>query len=375
MLERIIDCQAEIINTIKLLLYKEDESILEKVDFDDDDVFLEPLLFTYFNSKETEKFTSNELTELMHGYFIKKKSNHKVQKFFNKHNISYIPNIGYFNKNDDNPFESINLIEGTKIEIIKYHLSLLDYVFSTANEETSYLEQIIIDDFLFQRNIPFLSKALCLIKQNLYKHYQLIEQCCKKIVLFKTDSSNTNSFATINAHGIAFLNVYQESYNLVFFIDDIAHQTGHIILTTLLYDRKKIFKIDENQNIGEVLINNDYRSFYTLFHAMYTYYTTFICLNACLENDSFNVLEEKEAIARIGFYINKCSIDIGNFEKFISFYKVTENVLTNDGIEIYMMIKEEYMKMKTRWNPVISKLNYDNQPYNFTFDIFVENNK
>ena len=35
----------EIINTIKLLLYKENTSVFKKLNFDDDEVFLEPLLF------------------------------------------------------------------------------------------------------------------------------------------------------------------------------------------------------------------------------------------------------------------------------------------------------------------------------------------
>ena len=34
----------------------------------------------------------------------------------------------------------------------------------------------------------------------------------------------------------------------MFFVDDIAHQTGHIILTTLFHDKKNIFKIDVEQN-------------------------------------------------------------------------------------------------------------------------------
>lgn len=45
-----------IINTIKILLYKENPSLLEKVNFDDDDVFLEPLLFSYLNSKKQNLF-------------------------------------------------------------------------------------------------------------------------------------------------------------------------------------------------------------------------------------------------------------------------------------------------------------------------------
>ena len=36
--------QIELTNTIKILIYKENPSILEKVDFENDDIFLEPLI-------------------------------------------------------------------------------------------------------------------------------------------------------------------------------------------------------------------------------------------------------------------------------------------------------------------------------------------
>jgi|LakMenEpi03Aug12_release.lakeMendotaPanAssembly.Ray.scaffolds.fasta_scaffold1582493_1 hypothetical protein len=42
----------EIINIIKLLIYKENPSVLEKINFEDDTIFLDPLLFAYFNSKK-----------------------------------------------------------------------------------------------------------------------------------------------------------------------------------------------------------------------------------------------------------------------------------------------------------------------------------
>ena len=50
----------EFINTIKLLIYKEKPSLLEKVDFEDDNIFLDPLLFAYFNSKK-DKINTRKL--------------------------------------------------------------------------------------------------------------------------------------------------------------------------------------------------------------------------------------------------------------------------------------------------------------------------
>jgi hypothetical protein len=375
MLEKIINCQIEITNTIKLLIYDFDKSIIEKLDLDDDQIFLEPLLFTYFNFKSIKHYSSDFLSELIQGYFVEKKTNFAIMDSFNKNDIAYIPNAGYFKKNADTPFEEIKLLDGTKIEILNYPVNLLNDIFFSIKENSINFEEIIIDTQILEKNIDYLTRALNLIKNNSNEHFLIIEQCCKKILLFKTNPEITNSFATINAHGTAFLNVYQDNYKVVFFIDDIAHQTGHIILTTLFYNRKNIFKIDENLNIGEILNKNDYRNFYTLFHALYTYYTTFICLDDCLKNNVLDEEEKAEAIGRIGFYINKCSIDLENFDKFVLYYRGIENVLNESAIKIYNMINTKYFEISNKWNHITSKSNYINQTYNFRFDIFVQNNK
>ncbi|NDP22754.1 MAG: hypothetical protein GZ091_17000 [Paludibacter sp.] len=375
MIEKINNSQIKITNTIKLLVYKEIPSILEKVNFDDDDVFLEPFLFTYFNYKKLELFSSNMLSELMQGYFIEKESNFVIDESFNKNNIAYIPKIGYFKRNEKVPFEKTKLIQDTRIEVIKHPLNLLDNIFKNTRENIIDLNEIIINDLLFENNIDFLTNAFRFIKGSSNNHFKLIELCCKKCVMFKTNPGNTNSFATINAHGIAFFNVYQDEYDEVFFVDDIAHQTGHIILTTLFYERKLIFKIDENQDVETITKQKDHRSIYILLHALYTYYTTFTCLDDCLKNKSFNKKQEIEAIGRVGFYINKCTIDLNNFEKINSYFDGIENVLTDTGIEIYIKIKEKHTEIFNKWNIKISEYSYDNQLYNFSFSNFVKINK
>jgi hypothetical protein len=231
-----------------------------------------------------------------------------------------------------------------------------------------------VNNSLFESNIGFLTNALNLIKKNSSGHYKLIEGNCKKILIFKTNPDVTNSFATINAHGIAFLNVYQNDYDEVFFIDDIAHQTGHIILNTLFHDKKAIFKIDEEKKINEIIKINDYRSIHILIHAFYTYYTTLMCLDDCLKNNSFNNSQKTEAIARIGFYINKCSIDIKLFDKICECFNGIDNVLTSKGTELVSLVMHKYKEIYNEYNPKTKKFDYSNQMYNFAFKNFIELN-
>ncbi|MGY0407866.1 MAG: hypothetical protein ACWIPJ_05870 [Polaribacter sp.] len=104
---------SSITKVIKLLIYKENPIFFEKIDFDDDNVFLEPLLF----SKEI-------LIEILQGYFLKEKKVN-INYSFKKKGIAYIPKIGYFKNKSLKPFEQIEIIKGTGIEIVKY--SHLDY--------------------------------------------------------------------------------------------------------------------------------------------------------------------------------------------------------------------------------------------------------
>ena len=63
------------------------------------------------------------------------------------------------------------------------------------------------------------------------------------------------------------------------------------------------------------------------------------------------------------------------FNKIISYYNGIENVLTFNGIEIYKLIFEKYTDINCRRYNTTANFNFTNQPYNFTFDIYLEDNK
>lgn len=362
-----------IVNSIKLLLYKEDEFLFNKLNFDDDNTFLEPLLFTYFNGKTHESFSKEILEEFMQGYFINKNTV-KIKYLYNTNGIAYLPKIGYFKGSPPTQIDQLHIVNDSKIELLKDNCELLNSVLKTDKKDCKS-NGINLSLAISEKNIFFLTNSLQYIKYSSPEYYNLMDICCKKMVLFKADPNYINSFATINAHGIAFFNVYQENYDEVFFVDDIAHQTGHIILTTLLFERNKFFLIDENKNIGIITnIDKEYRSFYILFHALFTYYTSLLCLNKCIENKCFNLSQTHEAKGRIGFYLKKLMSDMDSFKKVIDFYNGIEFVLTNDGIEIYHMMKITFTEMITKWYSISKKYDYKNQPYNFTYQEFIKLN-
>ena len=98
-----------------------------------------------------------------------------------------------------------------------------------------------------------------------------------------------------------------------------------------------------------------------------------MCLDACLENNCFNIKQIHEAKGRIGFYLQKCKSDLLNFEKVINYHNGLQNVLSTEGIEIYQNIENKYFEILEKHKETIQFI-YINQPYNFTYSEFLKLN-
>lgn len=362
----------KIAETIRLLIYKQSPKLIEKLDLEDEDTFLEPLIFSYFNEPIREV---EQLEEILQGYYVNIPDDIKRDYSYNDEGVAYIPKLGYFKKDKKKSFKNIRYIPKTNIEIIPYKLNSFRNIFKNLKNNLIPYSEIIIKKELYNFYKKPLSSALSILKETIPDHYSLIENHCKKIVLFKTSPRNTNSFATMSVHGIAFLNVYQEDYDEVFFIDDIAHQTGHIIIYTLTFNKKDFFVIDETIQINKFTKKTkEYRTFYILFHALYTYYTTLICLDASYSSSRLSKKQRLEILARIGFYLIKYEVDLKNFKKIVSDVGSIDKILTKKAQTMFEPVLGSFQKFYQKYFYKIEHFLYRNQPYNFTFKDFAQEN-
>ncbi|OCB77905.1 hypothetical protein [Flavobacterium crassostreae] len=375
-------------NTIKFLLYKQYENIFDLIDFENQDIYSDPLLFAYYNNPENISLNKNILNAILLQGF---KKNKKIKIQLDKHKKTYISNIGWISKTDetiefskeDMGIEKIYKIKDTNIEILKYPIDLLE-TFYDGNEVE--IEEIT------KKQIENLTKAYLLIKKYVPDHFFLINNYAKKSVIFCANPNYINSFAHRRALGISFFNAYQINYDEVFFVDDIAHQTGHVLMHTMFFDKKKLFQIDDQTTLIQdysinIKNNNDNRNVDIWFQALFTYYTSFLCLDKCIDANVFDKQQETEAIGRILLYIYRCYYDlnlIGNtkqdrkmFDKItLSIKKSTTEslIFSNDGQKILNIIKNKYAKMFNKYYMKFEHLSFKNQTYNFDLTIFLNDN-
>ena len=375
-------------NNIKMLLYKQNENIFDKIDFDNENIYSDPLLFAYYNNSQNISTDENVLNTIL---FQGLSNNQKIKIQLDKYEKTYISNTGWIYKSnkiieiykEQSNIKEILKIKNTDIEVLKYPISLL---------ETFYEGSVVEIEEITKKQLHNLTKAYSLIKMFIPEHFNLINQYSRKCVVFKTDPNNINSFAHKGALGISFFNAYQSNYDEVFFIDDIAHQTGHVLMHTMLFDKKLFFLIDdENTLIQNFSINtknkNDTRNVEVWFQALFTYYASFLCLDRCIEGNVFDEKQKLEAIGRILLYIYKCYYDlnlIGNIKQDRKLFDKITNplnkstkeslIFSKDGQKIFNLIKDKYSEMLKKYYPKYSYLSFKNQPYNFDFNIFRQEN-
>lgn len=215
--------QEEIIDTVKLLIYKEQPSILEKIDFEDDSIFLEPLLFSYFNNKLNYKYPNELLTEILQGYFIVKEEL-RIKYSFNRNGTAYIPRLGYFRKGVREPFEEILKIGD--FEVLKEVHPTQERYF------TEFYKGHIVNpnpdhNSVWERHYSELYEAIDVIKQKIPEFYSQLIFANKKIYLH--DNYKILNFTTIESLGALYFYVIGNN-NLIYFIEELIHQGSHTCL-------------------------------------------------------------------------------------------------------------------------------------------------
>lgn len=370
--------QSQLVNIIKTLLYRSNPHLFELVDFYNNEIFLEPLLFAYFNAKEPQV----TLEQILFGFIEDNLRPDTIKVYTDENGVIYLPNIGYFKTNltdqdlllvwnkysktfdlrDENnyisyDFNGIIRVEGTSIEICQYNHPLLKRFYTDEEGNVVNIEVTNIT----HKHIQHLNTAFEIIKKYYPDNYENILTVMKKIVIFKGE--RPNSFATLSAHGTAFLNAIDND-DEVFFIEDLVHQCGHVIFTALTLEKQEYFKVDPDTPL-KIFTNleQETRTIYVTFHGVFTEAVMNKCLNFCYENNVFSGKQKHELLGRLTFILERFKLDIDNLNHSIIF--------TEKGLLLFNNLKSILEDIYQKRQNLIYMFDLSNQLYNFSYEKFL----
>jgi hypothetical protein len=393
--QALVDGRIRILENVRALIYKTDPQLFDLLDYENDMVFNEPFLFAYFYSKGK----GATLEQILWGHIEKDKQPKCINAKIDEYCFIYLPKVGWIKTNQANreavitftvgtdsmsvtvdgndiefDFEPILLTANKHFEVVKHqHTLLANHFFDSKNR----IIKVEIDNITNSQK-ENLSKAFSLIQNFEPEYYKLLEQSILKLMIFNDPEVKRNSFATLSVHGCAFFNSFQREYDEVFFVEDIAHQCGHVVFNNIIYERRDVFKISSETIIKEkgflgMIVNLlEDRTLFVAFHAMFTYYGISRCLFACITKAELSALQKHEAMGRLAFCLRKYKNDINLLGKLDEDGKSV--YFTDDGILLYQPMVTLYNKIQMELGSQLSKINLLNQPYNFSVKNFHKSN-
>ena len=344
------------IENIQILLYKENPTLLEKLNLEDGKTFSDPLLFAYFNSKRYGTFPKEALEEIMQGYFTEKEPL-KIEHSYNKNAISYIPNIGYYNQNQELT-ESILEIEG--LEVMKeLHPLMHRYLFEyykghITNPNPEYIS-------VWGNHIATLENALKLLKEHTPNYFTEFKSANKKI--FIHNNPKILNFTSIETLGMLYF--YATPYvTLMYFVEELIHQGAHNILYHITFDKKDFFKIDAPNTIMRDLTQQewDYRDVYGAFHGVYTVYKRLECYDILIQK---NVLEGKDKHELLG----RLADQFPRFHTGLELLNIDE-VYTEKGKALYLALDKKCESILNKYSRLKDEFDASNRDLDFRYEDF-----
>ncbi len=362
--EQLAQNQISLADTIRMAIYQENESFFDLLDYGNDSLFLEPNCFCYFLSNISSE-NKVSLEQTLFSYISEEKHPSEITLKADLFGLVNLPNLGYIRAN---PYEELRLSS----QEIKQRLIANQFLKNSnirlslhPTNHLAYQEGVIFDESVEQSLIKHqthLDKATSFFQTILPDFWQLIEDSTREFVVF--NSPNHNSFAGIMQQGCAYFNIENKQKSAIFFIDDIAHQCGHIIFNILTLETNKFLKVPKDHPLNGFSPNpQENRGVYGAFHGLFTYTTILHSLDKALKSrDLFDDIQHHEALGRMGFYMSKFYLDLQLMNN--------SDILTENGLEYHKQFYEGFNSLFQEYGQYLALFDYNNQPYTFQYDLF-----
>lgn len=304
--------------------------VFDTLDYEDDEAFLEPLIYSAGNFPEIVL----DLYELLQP--DPSPMELRCKPYF-------VPNHGYF---DTSKNEILPIERASGIEVLLGGIQSMEMLCGKYNLPK-------IDDSERVKN------ALYHLANSSPELFDLFERACKRIVLFR--AAKSNSFASNAMPNTVFINL-SHGDSLPAIIEDLTHQAMHCVFSDV--EQSDGLYTAPSEDLLNLHINaiSGSRTISVLHHSCLTLASSSKALDNLIIRSRLSDCDTLEAKARIGFLSKKMALDLST------------------AIELNMLT----FKWKQKFWALIAKLRsknmpedwlYQSQGYNFNFSAFCAENK
>lgn len=357
--------QKELAQCTKHLVSVMQNPIVELLDFSNETIFLEPTLFTLLG----QKYSKVTLEQILYGYLSNPARLASFAAYADWQGLVYLPRLGHLPTETNGAILTVDSsavacrlhevrhICESQIELRLTGDPLLASVFQDADELDVPIEPNAANQYSCTMDRAF--ETLQIVAPVLF---ECLAAVTRRIVLFR--SEKLGSFADIAAHGTAFLNVAQpEITTQVFFVEDLAHQCGHILFSAMTVNRAEYLRADPTTPLQRFTgAADERRDLYTAFHGVFTEALMCIALFSCLDAGVFSGQKLHALLGRLSFVMKRFQLDLLNLQH--------PELFTTRGLTVVhecgRVFDEVYRCTKDR----IIRFDLSNQSYTFSYERF-----
>ena len=207
-------------------------------------------------------------------------------------------------------------------------------------------------------------EAYSLIARAVPVFHRYLANAVRRVTVHR--AGTLNSFATPAAHGAIFLAAQDDEID-VGFAEDIVHQGGHVLCTTLTVDRGVFFATDPSVPFSSVTgAPSDPRSLYDVFHGLFTGAAMILLLDRLLNLDELSARQRSEAIGRLALIATRSASDLANL--------CQPDFFTDEGMYLLAFCRNALAEAATSRRLELRGIDLSNQPYAFSYTAFASQN-
>lgn len=215
-----------------------------------------------------------------------------------------------------------------------------------------------------QTHREHLEAALTTVARHCPLYAVNISRCVRRLVVFC--APNVNSFASIGAHGAAFINAAADD-DEIHFIEELAHQCGHVVFSAATFDNDLLFNTSPHAPMRTLTgRTDDSRSLYVVLHGVFTEIAIISCLESLLVEHGRPLRQRHELQGRIAFIISRLAADLSNLAH--------PEIFSPSGVALYRKFLDIFGQAHAKQRHLVQRADFSNQTYNFSYRRYAELN-